>query len=90
MLFGHNSRVHSNYSCLVSRTLVKKTEVIVDVSFWGYLQCHFTVTLKHNALLSVLPHCFSAHMRMGSLRHNSEHTDTHFLLYLDTQNPHLI
>lgn len=82
MLFGHNSRVHSNYSCLVSRPLVKKTEVIVDVSFWGYLQCHFTVTLKHNALLGVLPHCFSAHLRMGSLRQFRAHRHTRSTLTL--------
>lgn len=29
-------------------------------------------------------------MKMESLRHNLEYTGTHFLLYLDTQNPHFI
>lgn len=51
---------------------------------------HFTVTLKHNALLGVLPHCFSAHLRMGSLRQFRAHRHPPWhSLYLDTQNPHL-
>lgn len=87
MLFGHNSRVHSIHSCLVCRTLVKKTLLVSPfgdtcnaISQWPFSTMPW---------LAVLPHCLSAHIKMESLRHNLEYTGTHFLL-LDTQNPHFI
>lgn len=89
MLFDHKSRVHSSYSCLVSRPLVKKTVVIVGVSLWGSLQCQFTVTFSTVPWLTVLPLPLCS-CEDGESKTQFEVTGTYFVLYLDTQNLHFI